>query len=80
MSVHDAIGSDGHTRPVTGLSFANEDAYETDCGMSMEATVRPPSMSPPSLMHEDMSTIAYEETYDTYKDSEYSGIHAVAGT
>ncbi len=38
-----------HTKPVTGLSLAREDAYETDCGISSEAKVRPARTSPPSL-------------------------------
>ena len=37
------------TRPVTGLSFAREDAYEADCGMSMLAIVIPARKSPARL-------------------------------
>ena len=38
-----------HTRPVTGLSLAREDAYDTDWGMSMLATVIPARKSPANL-------------------------------
>lgn len=37
------------TRPVTGLSFASDEAYETDWGINIDATVRPPRISPPRL-------------------------------
>ena len=40
------------TKPVTGLNFAKDEAYETDCGMSMQATVMPPSTSPPRRENE----------------------------
>ena len=37
------------TRPVTGLSFARDEAYDTDWGISMLATVMPARKSPANL-------------------------------
>lgn len=60
------------TRPVTGLSFASDEAYETDWGISMDATVRPPRISPPRLAH--TFSISSENgipvNWNTYRDHE----------
>ena len=52
------------TRPVTGLSFARDEAYDTDCGIRIDAMVIPAKRSPPSLPECKNSTVAGE--YPSY--------------